>query len=169
MGNMNTIAIGGIVLVCAFGGATLCMYASSRLPDQHLSPASTAIIRLAMAFVVALATLVISLMISSARSSFATKGAEYRRGAADIILLDRAMAHYGPETKNARDLLRRVAETKLREFWPEDNTPREQSRLIDIGTGIEQIQDALRALQPKDNAQRWLQTRALQISADMLT
>jgi hypothetical protein len=164
---MNPTAIGGIVFVCTFGGATLGMYASSRLPDQHLSPASTAIIRLAMAFVVALATLVISLMISSARSSFATKDAEYRRGAADIILLDRAMAHYGLETKDARDLLRRVAETKLREFWPEDSTPREQSRLIDIGTGIEQIQDALRALQPKDNAQRWLQTRALQISADI--
>jgi hypothetical protein len=164
---MNPIAIGGIVFVCTFGGAALGMYASSRLPDQHLSPASTAIIRLAMAFVVALATLVISLMISSARSSFATKDAEYRRGAADIILLDRAMAHYGPETKNARDLLRRVAETKLREFWPEDSTHREQSHLIDIGTGIEQIQDALRALQPKDDAQRWLQTRALQISADI--
>jgi hypothetical protein len=159
---MNAVAIGGIVFVCTFGGAMLGMYASSRLPDQHLSPASMAVIRLAMAFVVALATLVISLMISSARSSFATKDGEYRRGATDIILLDRALAHYGPETKNARELLRRVAETKLREFWPEDSAPREQSRPIEIGTGIEQIEDTLRALEPKDNAQRSLQTRALQ-------
>ena len=122
-----------------------------------------------MAFVVALATLVISLMIASARGSFATKDAEYRRGAADLILLDRAMAHYGPETKNTRDLLRRVAEAKLREFWPEDSTSREQIRLIEIGTGIEKIEDELRALEPKDNAQRSLQARALQISADIET
>jgi hypothetical protein len=149
---MNPIAIGGIVFVCTFGGAMVAMCASSRMPDQHLSPASIAVIRLAMAFVVALATLVISLMISSARSSFVTKDGEYRRGAADIIMLDRALAHYGPETKNARDLLRRVAETKLRDFWPEDSAPREQSRPIEIGTGIEQIEDVLRALEPKDNA-----------------
>jgi hypothetical protein len=164
---MYPIAIGAIVLVCTFGGAMVAMYASSRLPDQYLSPASTAVIRLAMAFVVALATLVISLMISSARSSFVTKDAEYRRGAADIILLDRALARYGPETKNARELLRGVAETKLREFWPEDSARREQSRPIEIGTGIEQIEDELHALDPKDNAQQWLQTRALQISAEI--
>jgi hypothetical protein len=164
---MYPIAIGAIVFVCTFGGAMVAMYASSRLPDQYLSPASTAVIRLAMAFVVALATLVISLMISSARSSFVTKDAEYRRGAADIILLDRALARYGPETKNARELLRGVAETKLREFWPEDSAPREQSRPIEMGTGIEQIEDELHALDPKDNAQQWLQTRALQISAEI--
>jgi hypothetical protein len=64
-------------------------------------------------------------------------------------------------------LLRRVAETRLREFWPEDSAPREQSRPIEIGTGVEQIEDALRALEPKDNAQRSLQTRALQISAEI--
>ena len=79
---MYPIAIGAIVFVCAFGGAMVAMYASPRVPDQHLSPASVAVIRLAMAFVVALATLVISLMISSARSSFVTKDSEYRRGAA---------------------------------------------------------------------------------------
>jgi hypothetical protein len=166
---MNPISLGGIVFVCTFGGAMVAMYASSRVPDQHLSPASIAVIRLAMAFVIALATLVISLMISSARTSFATKDAEYRRGAADLILLDRAMAHYGPETKDARALLRQVAETKLREFWPEDIRPREQSRPIEPGTGIEKIEDELRTLEPKDSAQRWLQTRALQISADIET
>ena len=166
---MNSIAIGAIVFVCTFAGAMIGMYASSRLPDHHLSPASTAVIRLAMAFVVALATLVISLMIASARTSFATKDAEYWRGAADLILLDRTMAHYGPETKNTRDLLRRVAEAKLREFWPEDSTSREQIRPIEIGTGIEKIEDELRALEPKDNAQRSLQARALQISADIET
>jgi hypothetical protein len=58
---MNSIAVGAIVFVCTFAGAMIGMYASSRLPDHHLSPASTAVIRLAMAFVVALATLVISL------------------------------------------------------------------------------------------------------------
>jgi hypothetical protein len=166
---VNSIAIGGIVFVCTFGGAMIGMYASSRLPDQHLSAASTAVIRLAMAFLVALTTLVISLMISSARVSFTTKDAEYRRGAADIVMLDRALAHYGPETKDARDLLRRVAETRLREFWPEDTMSRQQSRPIEIGTGIEQIEDALRALEPKDNAQRSLQARALQIGADIET
>jgi hypothetical protein len=70
---MYPIAIGAIVLVCTFGGAMVAMY--------DLSPASIAVIRLAMAFVVALATLVISLMISlSRRAVLGPKLAQLRLG-----------------------------------------------------------------------------------------
>jgi hypothetical protein len=51
---------------------------------------------------------------ASAKTSFATKDTEYRGAAADLILLDRTMAHYGPETENTRDLLRGA---NARIFW----------------------------------------------------
>ena len=50
--------------------------------------------------------LVLALLISSAKSSHDTKSSEVTQIAANFILLDRVLAHYGPETKPARELLR---------------------------------------------------------------
>ena len=41
--------------------------------------------------------------------------------AADLILLDRVMRQYGPETGEARDLLRRYTALKIALTWPEEN------------------------------------------------
>jgi hypothetical protein len=41
---------------------------------------------------------------------------------ASIVLLDRELAHYGPETKEVRDLLRRVVTRELQLTWSETGT-----------------------------------------------
>jgi hypothetical protein len=54
-------------------------------------------------------TLVLSLLISSAKSAYDTRGNELVQMSADIVMLDRTLAHYGPETKDARALLHPLA------------------------------------------------------------
>jgi hypothetical protein len=163
---MNSMAIGTIAFACLFGGTMLGMFLRFILPDHHLSSESRDALRLVMTTLSLMSALVVGLLIASSKSAFDTRDAEYRRSAANLVLLDRAMAHYGPETKEARDLLRRIAESRLCRLWPEDCTTRAENSRADIGAGIEQIEDMLRALTPKNDAQRWLQSRALQISAD---
>ena len=81
--------------------------------------------------------------------------------------MDRVMAHYGPETGEARSLLRRIIVARLQEM----SSPDRASGLLPVGAGggIEELQDLLRALTPRDDAQRWLQSRALQISGVRLS
>src|SRR6266481_3593447 len=110
---------------------------------------------------------VVGLLIASAKGSFDLRDAEYRHSCANIILLDRAMAHYGPETKVGRDLLRQFAENRLRAVWPEDCRQRAHIECAPMEVDREAMQDVLRALAPKHDAQRWLQSRALQISTDI--
>jgi hypothetical protein len=43
-------------------------------------------------------TLVLSLLVASAKSAYDTRSNQLVQVAADIILLDRALARYGPET-----------------------------------------------------------------------
>jgi hypothetical protein len=83
---------------------------------------------------------------------------------AHILLLDRVMAHYGPETQEARSLLRQLVEDRLNEAWVSvgEGKPGDGKSVAD--PGIEPVQDILRALSPKDEAQRTLQSRALVIS-----
>jgi len=43
---MNSIAISAIVLACVFGGAWFGMFLPTRLPEDHLSPKSTDLVKM---------------------------------------------------------------------------------------------------------------------------
>ncbi len=118
--DVNSKTVGAIVFVCVFGGALLGLFLGPVLPKEHLSSETTTVVRLAMAMISLMSAVVVGLLIASAKGSFDLRDAEYRHSCANIILLDRAMAHYGPETKVGRDLLRQFAENRLRAVWPED-------------------------------------------------
>ena len=104
---MSPIAISVIVLACVFGGALLGALLRVMLPEHHLSAESKDVVKLAMGLIATMSALVLGLLIASAKSSFDAQSSELKQVATSILLLDRAMAHYGPEAKDARDLLSR--------------------------------------------------------------
>lgn len=55
-----------------------------------------------MGLIGTMTALLLGLLIASAKSSYDTQSAELTQMAAKIALLDRALAHYGPETKEPR-------------------------------------------------------------------
>ena len=162
---MIPLGIGVIVFACAFGGALGGMFLRRIVPEYHMTQQTEDAVKLGMGMVATLSALVIGLLVASAKSSFDTKDAELRHFAANLILLDRQLVHYGPEAREAHDLLRRYTVFQLDSTWPN-----EASHPVDEPEGwmlLEDVQDALRALEPRDAAQRWLQARALQISGDL--
>ena len=91
---MSTIAIACLVFVCCFGAALAGLYL--RLPDHHLDGDSKDTVRLVMGLIATMAALVLSLLISSANSSYDTQAAELQQMSADITQLDRMLVLYGP-------------------------------------------------------------------------
>lgn len=158
---MSPFAIGGIAFLCVFGAASIGMLLRSRLPDHHLSPDSRDAIKLATAVIGTLSALALGLLIASAKRSFDEAGVELRTTAARILLLDRVLAHYGQETAESRDTLRRLIETRLSQAAAAGES------VMDDGLDVEPIQDTLRKLLPQTDAQRWLQSRALQLSGQI--
>lgn len=162
---MTPLAIAAIVFACVFGGAMGGMFLRTRMPERHLTKETEDAVKLGMGMIATLAALVIGLLVASAKSALDTKAVELRHFAANLILLDRQLVHYGPEAKEARDLLRRCTVFALGSTWPD-----EVSHPVDEPDGwmlLEDVQDKLRGLAPRDDAQRWLQARALQISSDL--
>jgi len=84
------------------------MHLHKILPDQHLNTESKDIMKLTMGLIGTMAALVIGLLTASAKGSYEAQRGEFIRMSSEIILLDRALANYGPETKDARDTLRRM-------------------------------------------------------------
>src|SRR5260370_13294076 len=66
-----------------------------------------------MGMVATLAALVLGLLIGFANNSFNNLETEVQHTAAKLILLDRVLAHYGPEAKEIRDLLRRSSAPRI--------------------------------------------------------
>src|SRR5215471_11897714 len=118
---MSTLEIAGITFVCIFGGALLGMYLQGVLPEQHLSDKSQNTVTLGMGLIATMAALVLGLLTASAKSSFDTQDSEIKQMSANLILLDRTLAHYGPQTNNIRDQIRRAIEYRLAVTWPEDS------------------------------------------------
>jgi hypothetical protein len=163
---MSTLTIAAIVFACVFAGALFGMFLRAVLPERHLNSDARDVIKVAMAMIATLAALVLGLLTASAKSSFDEKESQLRGVAAQVVLLDRTMATYGEETKEARDLLKQMVVARISQIWPEENatvTP----GAIGRGSGIEAIQRKLLDLSPQTDAQRWLQSTALQTSGSI--
>src|SRR5215470_1507790 len=164
---MSSLAIAGITFACIFGGALLGMFFRSVLPEHHLNPESKDVVKVGMGLIATMAALVLGLLTGSAKSSFDTQDGELKQMAANVLLLDRTLAHYGPDTKNIRDQIRNAIEYKLAATWPEDGTA-VRVDTSETTPAVERIEDEIRALSPQNDVQRALQSRALEISGGLL-
>ena len=151
---MSATAIGLIVFVLVFGSALLAMYAHSALPEHHLSADSKDVVELGVALIATMSALVLSLLVASAKSAYDTRS-----------MLDRALARYGPETKEARALLQRSVAATVDRFWPTEGV-----RRISIdpnASPVEAIAEKIEELQPHDETQRLLRSQALTMALEV--
>lgn len=159
---MNPIGVACIVLVCVFGGAMLGMAVHTVLPEQHLNTESKDVIKLGMGLIATMSALVLALLTNSAKGSYDTQRNEVTQVSANVILLDRVLAHYGPETKEARDLLKLSAAVMIDRIWPSDRV--QGAKLAPTTTSGELFFDKIQELTPRDEVQRSLQAQALSLS-----
>src|SRR5690349_9290431 len=101
---MKDILIGVAVFATIFGGALFGMFLGKILPDQHVSNESRDAIRIVMAMLATLSAVVLGLLTGSSMSSLGEKEGELRSAGVQFIMLDRALAEYGPETAQTRSL-----------------------------------------------------------------
>jgi hypothetical protein len=161
---MHDIGIAFAAFVCVLAGGILGMVLGAKIPEKHLSKESRDTINLATALIATLSALVLSLFLTSAKASFDMRDSEVKRIASDVILIDRNLAHYGPETGPARRTLKAAVEARLAQAWV--HAP-EVANLPDTAISLEAVQDDIRALKPSGEDQTWLRERALSISSDL--
>jgi len=152
---MSNMTISLIVLALVFGGALAGMFLRTALPQHHVSDASKDTVRVGIGLVLTITALVLSLLIASAKSYFDAQSTELTDMSAKTVLLDRVLAHYGPESKEARDALRADVTRALDQIWSANRRPAEPS------SGAEALYDRIQELAPRNDAQRAIQAQAL--------
>jgi hypothetical protein len=164
---VSPMTISLLVFACVFGGALLGMRLRSRLPETHLSADSKDVIKLAMGLLATMSALVLALLIASAKSSHDTQSGEVTQMAANFILLDRVLAHYGPETSQARVLLRTAVARGLAQTWSmgayRSANLDSRATIASADAFAEQIQQ----LAPHNDYQKSLHAQAMQIASEL--
>jgi hypothetical protein len=164
---MNSIALALVSVACVFGGTLLGFWVQRFLPHHHLSKDSHEIIKLGAGMIATLTALVLGLLVSSAKSTFDTISTGIKQSGAKVILLDRVLAHYGPEAKPIREQLRRCLAARMEQIWGAERAALKDSAAFERGTELELIQTTLRDLAPKTDAQAQLLAQARQLAADL--
>jgi len=143
------------------------MHLSKVLPASHLSDASRDTLKVMTGLMATLAALVLGLLIASAKSSYDRANDDFRQLAAKTILLDRALAEYGPETKEIRAALLNGYKARMDQLFPTTVEDARPGPLERRPLQVEQIEAHLRALLPASDAKRAHIARALQLVDQM--
>lgn len=164
---MNALLVAIAVLACVLAGAVLGFCFSAILPQHHLSAESKDSVKQTVGVLSTLTALVLGLLIGDAKSSYDSKHEGLAEMAASIILLDRVMAQYGPETAPTRKLLRDRTAAGISELWGRGGFSIADAIKVEPNSTVESVEDQLRALSPGNDAQRELKSRALAIAGDL--
>lgn len=137
----------------AIGSLVVC----SRLPAHHRSEETHSVIKIAATVFVLMASILLGLLVNSVRNTFETADRTLHTFATEIILLDRLMRQYGPETADARKELSEYTQEAIHGTWPTEGAP-----IIDdtrAGALLEDVATQLRKLSPPDNARAGILSR----------
>jgi hypothetical protein len=165
--SVDSLTIAGIVFGCAFGGALFGIALRRVLPEPHLSSESKDVVKMGTGLLATLAALVLGLLIASAKSSFDGQRSGLQQLSTNIILLDRSLQYYGPETKEIRERLRGTVSLVLDLHWPLNGTRATGFDASEISEKAGAVYAAIRDLSPRTDAQKAIQSQALQISFDL--
>jgi hypothetical protein len=122
------------------------------LPQHHLDAETKDLIKLGVALIGTMAAMLLGLLVASAKSAYDARRSELTQMAADTILVDRVLAHYGPETGEARGLLKASVVGMLDRIWgnKDEGAPQIQNEIL-----FDKLQEQV----PQNDSQRAIKSQ----------
>lgn len=162
---MNSITAGLLVAVCIFSGGIGGLYLHRFLPRDHLTRETQDVVKLGVGMLSVLASLVLGLLIATAKTSYDTTDQSIRNYAAELALLNETLRDYGGSASVPRNLLRDYTKGFLVQGWQKHGAldEEETTRVL-----LEHVRESIRALKPVDAGQIALQQQAVEINMNLL-
>jgi hypothetical protein len=159
----NPLVSGIVVFLILLAGTFAGWTMRQRLPEHHLTDDTKSLVSVSMAVVATVSALVLGLLISNANTSFRALGGDVTTLSAQILRLDNVLRRYGPDTYPARETLRRYAEQKTADLFPDEGT---DVRLDDPSTYalLQQLEDSMLELKPSNRRDQWWLDQAMTLA-----
>lgn len=171
MNGMREVSIAMVIFLCLAAAAFASMTIWPRMPARHRDDDTNTVVRHAANLFGVMTSLMLGLMINSAKNTFESIDHNVHAYATELILLDRTLRQYGPESDAVRQplvayVLRVVADTMQTDETPAAGNEQSEHLLMEIGSRLSALapadaahssvlQDARQRLQ-KVLEQRWV-------------
>ena len=152
---MNSILVSSIVFVCVFAAAVVGMVV--RVPEDHLGADAKDVVRLATGLVATMASIILGMLVSSAKTSYDARKNDVAELSAEILTIDRMLARYGSETNEIRGEFRQTVEFGVDRVWPNQTSRQADLRPTDRG---DNLINELEQLTPKNDRQAAVKAQA---------
>jgi len=164
---VSEIATASLVCLAILAGAVAGAGIRRLLPAEHMSEQSRNIVNVAIGLIATLSAIVLGLLVASAKTAFDSRNDEIKQSAARLVVLERTLRQYGPETNDIRALLLELTQRRIDHTWNKAQ-PRDHVRIVrEDASSSEIIRNHLWRLTPATDAQRWLHARALTLTAEI--
>jgi hypothetical protein len=164
---LTPIAVSSIAFAVILGGAFSGTFLRNALPGRHLADDAKDIVRLGTGLIGTIAALVLGLLIASAKGSYDTQSSQVQHITADVVLLDRLLAQYGPEAHPIRELLRQAMDPLVERIWRENSALTAKDSPFAATATSEEAFAKIGELAAQTEAQHSLKARAIQLSTDL--
>ncbi len=140
-----------ILILCA---GFLGLWAHRQLPEEQKDENARAVVGQVVGIVSLLLALVLGTLIGTSFGFFGVQKTELETLSSQILLLDQALAQYGPETKPARDKLKQSVQEAYDTFWG-SGEPDPKLLQVSLPLAFGQASKAyLASLKPETDAQK---------------
>src|SRR5262249_6320907 len=154
-------------LACISTGLLAGVLLQNCLPRHHLDAASKDTVKIGAGVLGTLTALVVGLLGRASQRSFDAVKTAVGSGGGKIIMFDRILANYGPETNDVRHQLRQSVADSIDRIWSSNKTSPGGLRAAESGTGVWMIQMKLNQLTARTSAQEQILAQAHQLANDV--
>lgn len=164
---LSTIAIACLVLGALVAGTAIGLFVRHRVSDDMLDQRAADVIKMAAAFIATLSALVLSLLITTAKTSFDEKIGQVKQLTASAILLDQMLAQYGPDATDVRRLGRQNFNVMVDRIWREHLSRQDKPSPFEVSQNAETFLQEVYSLAPRNELQRALKERIVEAVRDL--
>jgi hypothetical protein len=152
--HVTSVFVAVAIAVVTFASGLVGMYAQRLLPEQHAVDKSREMIGSVIGLVTLLLALVLGTVVGNTYYFSATQQSELQTLSARYLLLDKALAKYGPETKPMRDRMKEGLVRNYELFWKGGDAEPEKLTVATAMAALQPLEDYIESLDPKTPAQK---------------
>jgi hypothetical protein len=158
---MNEWVLAGALFLVLCGAAALGSVVKARLPEQHRSAETMALVQVTISLLVTFTSIVLGLLTGAVATGFEQASRNDGVFAGQLVQVDQCFRDYGPETSHMRQAFRGYVAAVIVSTWPNEPPPEgvphpDMSKDPILGEGVSlttvlnNIRTELRELSTKD-------------------
>jgi hypothetical protein len=164
---MAIVLVSILIFSMTLGAAVLGLHIHKRLPEEQKSDSARSVVGQVSGLVSLLLALVLGTLVGASFGYFGAQKTELESLSAQFLELDRALAHYGPETKPARDQLKQRVQRAYDVFWGGGEVDPKLLTVADTLATSDATEAFLASLNPTTEAQKQALASATTLTAQI--